>query len=99
LFQALQQAVVDKFGSEDAVLKAIGGFLFLRFIGPALTAPHAYGLLESPPNPVCQRQLVLIGKVMQNLANMTLPGTKEQFMNQLRDFFERFVFLPQHYSS
>jgi hypothetical protein len=61
----------------------------LRFIGPALTAPHAYGLLENPPNPVCQRQLVLIGKVMQNLANMTMPGAKEQFMQQLSDFFSR----------
>jgi hypothetical protein len=38
---------------------------------------------------VAQRQLILIGKVLQNLANMTMPGAKEQFMQQLSDFFAR----------
>jgi hypothetical protein len=72
IFQSMRDSIVAKFNSEDAVLKAVGGFLFLRFICPALTAPHAYGLLQNPPNPVCQRQLVLIGKVIQNLAKFVL---------------------------
>jgi hypothetical protein len=72
----MRESIVNKFKSDDAVLKAVGGFFFLRFSCPAITAPHAYGLLENPPNENAQRQLVLIGKVIQNLANMTMPGVK-----------------------
>eukprot|EP01122_Echinamoeba_exundans_P015110 TRINITY_DN703_c0_g1_i2.p1 TRINITY_DN703_c0_g1~~TRINITY_DN703_c0_g1_i2.p1 ORF type:complete len:1930 (-),score=307.00 TRINITY_DN703_c0_g1_i2:3006-8795(-) len=89
IFSSMRESIVNKFKSDDAVLKAVGGFFFLRFACPAITAPHAYGLLENPPNESCQRQLVLIGKVIQNLANMTMPGAKEQFMQQLSDFFSR----------
>jgi neurofibromin 1 len=89
IFRAMKDAVYFKFSSEDAVFKGVGGFLFLRFIGPAITAPHAYGLLEFPPNQRAQRQLVLIGKVIQSLANMQMPGQKELFMQSLNDFFAR----------
>jgi hypothetical protein len=75
IFSSMRESIVNKFKSDDAVLKAVGGFFFLRFACPAITAPHAYGLLENPPNESSQRQLVLIGKVIQNLANMTMPGT------------------------
>jgi len=89
VFRALEYSITTKFGNEEAVYKAIGGFLFLRFIGtsrhkmpqwncltdsllgPAITAPHAYGLLARPPNPVCQRQLVLIGKVLSKQLSMS----------------------------
>jgi len=39
-------AILSRFNSNEAVYKALGGFLFLRFICPAITAPHAYGILE-----------------------------------------------------
>jgi hypothetical protein len=84
VFQSINSSVMEKFNSKDAILKAVGGFFFLRFIGPAITAPHAYGLLENPPNENAQRQLVLIGKVMQNLANMTMPGIKVCWYNFMR---------------
>jgi len=35
VFKALEYSINTKFGSEDAVYKAVGGFLFLRFIGAA----------------------------------------------------------------
>jgi len=89
IFANCQFAIISRFQSQEAVYKSVGGFLFLRFVCPALTAPHAYGLLEQPPNEVCQRQLVLIGKVLQNLANMTMPGAKEEFMQKLDTFFEK----------
>ena len=38
--------IVEKKFPEDAKFKAIGGFLFLRFIVPAISAPHMYGLYE-----------------------------------------------------
>jgi len=89
IFQRISYSIMDKYGSDDAVMKAVGGMLFLRFITPALTAPQYYGLLQSPPNTVAQRQLVLIGKVLQNLANMTTLGAKEQVMNNFEDFMQR----------
>lgn len=86
IFQEIDEAVMNKFGSDDASFKAIGGFFFLRFVCPAITAPHFYGLLENPPNTLTQRQLVLISKTLQCLANMTVPGKKEKYMERLSDF-------------
>jgi len=77
--------VKEKF-NEEAANKAIGGFLFLRYICPALMAPQVYGLLKEPPHSTAQRQLILVAKVLQNLANDTLPGKKESFMERLNLF-------------
>eukprot|EP01098_Paradermamoeba_levis_P016332 TRINITY_DN8772_c0_g1_i1.p1 TRINITY_DN8772_c0_g1~~TRINITY_DN8772_c0_g1_i1.p1 ORF type:complete len:281 (-),score=90.58 TRINITY_DN8772_c0_g1_i1:206-994(-) len=65
---------------------AIGGFIFLRLICPALIAPHNFGLLQAAPNKTCQRKLILISKLMQNLANGVHFGNKEPFMASLNDF-------------
>lgn len=35
---------------------------------------------------MAQRQFVLVAKVLQNLANDTLPGDKESYMEQLNTF-------------
>ena len=87
IFIEIDNSVMGRFaGSHDAVYKGIGGLFFLRFICPALTAPHVYGLLETPPNQVTQRQLVLITKVIQTIANMQEPGKKEEYMAALSDF-------------
>jgi len=77
--------VKEKF-NEEAANKGIGGFLFLRYVCPALMAPHVYGLLKDAPHPTAQRQLILIAKVLQNLANDTLPGKKEAYMEALNAF-------------
>lgn len=49
--------------------RSIGAFWFLRFFCPALVAPHAYGLIPEPPSNELQRELILLSKIMQNLAN------------------------------
>lgn len=38
--------------SAQAQFRALGGFLFLRMVCPALMAPQVYGLLDAPPHPV-----------------------------------------------
>jgi hypothetical protein len=81
----VNREVEEKF-NEQAAHKAVGGFLFLRFLCPALMAPQVYGLLKDPPHSTTQRQLILVAKVMQNLANDTLPGKKEGYMERLNDF-------------
>jgi hypothetical protein len=46
LFTRMKFAILSRFNSNEAVYKALGGFLFLRFICPAITAPGVYGILE-----------------------------------------------------
>jgi len=87
----LTARITQRFPEADHI--AIGGTFFLRFICPAIIAPHSYGLLmtKDRKNPVVpgdrlQRQLILLGKVLQNLANGVLFGKKEPFMIGMNDF-------------
>ena len=89
IFVEIDSEIMRKFNSDMAVYKAIGGFFFLRFVCPSITAPHYYGLLDRPPNETTQRQLVLISKVIQSLANMQMPGRKEAYMESMSDFIEK----------
>jgi len=77
---------VGKKYPDNVRLKAIGGFFFLRFIVPSISAPHIYGLYAEPPNETTQRNLVLLSKVLQNLANGIPFGDKEQYMAPMNSF-------------
>jgi len=71
----------------DTKYSILGGFLFLRFICPALTVADTVGLV--PPellNPSLRRQLILIGKVLQNLSNGVQFGKKEMHMETMNQF-------------
>ncbi|KAF5371189.1 hypothetical protein D9758_004214 [Tetrapyrgos nigripes] len=67
----------------DAKFAALGAFVFLRFISPAVVAPETIDL-ESP-NDSLRRGLTLIAKIIQNLANNIFFG-KEAHMMVLNDF-------------
>jgi len=69
----------------------IGGFFFLRFVGPAITTPHVYGLVKDPPNENAQRYEVLLSKVLQSISNETLPGQKEGYMESMNEFIQTHV--------
>jgi hypothetical protein len=91
---------------------AIGGFVFLRYICPAIIVPHKYGLLESKhsfiiqryfytytndyhrclvqPLPEIQRDLLLVSKVLQTVANGTSFGSKEEYMMPLNLFVSEY---------
>ena len=80
----LQNAVSAKFPTVGTT--PTNSYLFLRFLNPAVSAPEAFGLVPSPPTRDERRQLILVTKVLQNLANGVLFGTKERFMVQLNPF-------------
>ncbi|KAG0019213.1 Ras GTPase activating protein ira2 [Podila clonocystis] len=83
----LSQAVGERF--PDAKFTAVGGFIFLRFLCPAIVAPESDGLLQAPiENREVRRGLLLITKVIQNLANNVLFGAKEPFMIVLNTFLQ-----------
>lgn len=54
LMRHIDAEVGAKFGpsAQQAQFRAIGGFLFLRMVCPALMAPQVFGLLDGPPHPV-----------------------------------------------
>jgi len=81
LARRIAHAVESKF--PDHRLKAVGGILFLRFICPALIRPQLF--FSDPPSPELQRALVLLSKVVQNVANGVQFGAKEQFMIHFND--------------
>ncbi|KAK5581213.1 hypothetical protein RB653_001243 [Dictyostelium firmibasis] len=83
-----QEKVEKRFKSMKTTV--VGGFIFLRFICPAIVAPEAFGLIprEEEPTSETRRGLVLVSKLLQNLAN-EMPfgsGIKEEYMSYLNDF-------------
>jgi hypothetical protein len=66
---------------------AIGSFFFLRFVNPALILPEQYDLLPSI-TPHFRRSMVLITKVLQQLAN-ELDTFKEQYMAPFSAFVRK----------
>jgi hypothetical protein len=53
----------------DAVHNSLASFFFLRYLCPALVTPVHYGIINKPPPNNSLRTLMLLGKVIQSLAN------------------------------
>jgi neurofibromin 1 len=56
----------------------VGGFIFLRFICPALLNPVQMGIYDKPLNGDAVRVLILVSKIVQNLANGIDSNSKEE---------------------
>ncbi|KAJ6250734.1 ras gtpase-activating protein [Anaeramoeba flamelloides] len=80
----ISERVGKKF--EDSVNTSIGGFIFLRVFSPAITTPEAYGLIPDTPSDNARRHLVLIAKVLQNVANGT--NFREESMKNLKTYID-----------
>ncbi|KAI0473295.1 GTPase [Xylariaceae sp. FL0804] len=65
---------------------SVSGFLFLRFICPAVLNPKLFGLLRDNPRPRAQRTLTLVAKGLQALANLSTFGKKESWMEPMNRF-------------
>ena len=81
----IRDSVQEQFNDPELTFKSIGAFFFLRFICPAIAAPESY-FRDDPPDDYVRRQLVLLSKMIQNLANNVQFGGKEQFMAPLNPF-------------
>lgn len=81
----VRDCVAEAFDDPDVTFKAVGAFFFLRLICPAIAAPESY-FADEPPEPYVRRQLVLVSKMLQNLANKVQFGGKEEFMAPLNPF-------------
>ncbi|KAI1332641.1 Rho GTPase activation protein [Xylariaceae sp. FL0255] len=77
---------------------SVSGFLFLRFICPAILNPKLFGLLRDNPRPRAQRTLTLIAKGLQALANVSPGfGRKESWMEPMNKFLSTHRQSFKHY--
>lgn len=86
----ISTAVMPRF--PEAKYTAVGAFIFLRFFCPAIVAPETEGLVSTAPSKEMRRGLLLIAKVVQNLANNVLFGAKEPYMFPLNDFLTQNIY-------
>jgi hypothetical protein len=73
----------------EARLTAVGGFIFLRFFCPAIVSPEAHNIVPAVSHKETRRGLLLISKILNNLSNNVVFGTKEAFMKPLNDFLAK----------
>lgn len=70
----------------EAKFAALGAFMFLRFISPAVVSPGTVDV-EVPPDPNIRHGLLMMAKITQNLANNIYFG-KEIHMAALNEFMK-----------
>ncbi|KAG6336483.1 hypothetical protein ID866_2597 [Astraeus odoratus] len=71
----------------ESKFAALGAFIFLRFISPAIVAPEIVDVELPKDDGVIRRGLMVIAKVVQNLAN-NIFFAKEAHMVVLNDFLK-----------
>ncbi|CEP11505.1 hypothetical protein [Parasitella parasitica] len=99
IFGHLQSAIVKKFdlGKETldrhhqvARYTCVSGFIFLRWICPAIISPKQFGLVQDHPDTKTCRTLTLIAKCLMTLASHSTieQNAKEPWMIRLNEFVQ-----------
>lgn len=81
----LRQALCKKYPDSESNLKAVGTVIFLRFINPAIVSPLEAGIVDRQLHPRTMRGLMLVSKILQNIAN-NVGFSKEEHMLPFNDF-------------
>lgn len=107
ILKYIRAVAEDRYGDflRTVAYTSVSGFLFLRFICPAILNPKLFGLLRDFPRDKAQRTLTLIAKGLQGLANLASIGKKEPWMEpmnrflagrrqELKDFIDQVCSIP-----
>ncbi|GAB1316220.1 GTPase activating factor [Madurella fahalii] len=88
ILKYIRAVAEDRYGDflRTVTYTSVSGFLFLRFLCPAILNPKLFGLLRDHPRPRAQRTLTLIAKSLQALANLSTIGKKETWMEPMNRF-------------
>lgn len=76
---------------DDAIRVSIASLYFLRFVCPAIVDPARYKLVDKTPGTMARRSLILVAKVLQNIANVGSSATfyvKEEHMGAMLGILE-----------
>jgi len=89
ILSIIRQEIINKFG--DTAEDVLPAFFFLRFICPVIVSPERFGILSKPPSTSARRGLVLITKILQQLA------CKEEFQEEKEAYMCDFNMLLRCY--
>lgn len=84
LLSVIQREVARKFPSMKQ--RVVGAFLFLRFLCPSLLNPKRYNL--NPGSVQCHRVLLLISKILQQIANGSIFDPSKGVLCQLNNLID-----------
>lgn len=85
--QTIFHSVKEKF--PDYSFIAVGSFVFLRFLGPAIVSPDAENIILISQTRD-KRPLITLAKVLQNMANGSENLTRWPILNKKLDIFKDF---------
>lgn len=87
----IRDLVIKKFpdATEEQMCSLIGGFYLLRFVNPAVVTPQAFMLVDTKLPATTRRNLTIMAKILQNLANnVRFGGLKEFYMEPLNGILD-----------